>query len=85
MSKLHLTPRVLALYKTILFLCITLQDPDAVEQLVVRTIPRPSSCSVLVGDVVVLESPVPPSAGTVGASNVMVRRGGACTSPQEHV
>jgi hypothetical protein len=48
-----------------------------VEQLVVRRLPSPSPRSVFVGDVVVLESPLPPSVGTTGASHLMVRRGGA--------
>ncbi len=51
-----------------------LEDRDALEKLVVRTIPRPSSRTVLVGDVVAFNSPL--TLGTSSDTNefIMVRR-----------
>lgn len=51
-----------------------LEDRDALEKLVVRSIPRPSSRTVLVGDVVAFNSPL--TLGTSSDSNefIMVRR-----------
>lgn len=47
-----------------------LKDPDAVEKLIVRQLPRPSARTVWVGDVVAFNSPL----GKPSESQVMVRR-----------
>jgi hypothetical protein len=46
------------------------KDPEAIEKLVVRVLPRPSARSVWVGDVVAFNSPL----GKPSESQVMVRR-----------
>ena len=47
-----------------------LKDPDAVEKLIVRQLPRPSARTVWVGDVVAFNSPL----GKPSESQIMVRR-----------